>query len=61
MRLGTEVEETNIRLRVRGGVVLDLDFDGVLHPEDVWRRPQTGPYVASPPGHALFEHAALLA
>jgi hypothetical protein len=41
--------------------VLYLDFDGVLHPEDVWRRPGTGPYVASPPGHALFEHAALLA
>ncbi|WP_408601190.1 hypothetical protein [Paraburkholderia heleia] len=27
----------------------------------MWRRPGTGPYVASPPGHALFEHAALLA
>ncbi|AXL48632.1 hypothetical protein DSC91_000099 [Paraburkholderia caffeinilytica] len=47
--------------RQRGGSVLYLDFDGVLHPEDVWRRPRTGPYVASPPGHALFEHAALLA
>ncbi|MGF6853981.1 HAD domain-containing protein [Paraburkholderia sp. CI3] len=25
----------------------------------MWRRPGTGPSVASPPGHALFEHAAL--
>ncbi|WP_296655261.1 HAD domain-containing protein [Paraburkholderia sp.] len=44
-----------------GGAVLYLDFDGVLHPEDVWRRRGAGPYVASPPGHAVFEHAALLA
>jgi hypothetical protein len=47
--------------RWRGGSVLYLDFDGVLHPEDVWRRPGWGVYVASPPGHRLFEHAALLA
>ncbi len=43
-----------------GGQVLYLDFDGVLHPEDVWRRPGFGPYVATPPGHAVFEHAPLL-
>jgi HAD domain in Swiss Army Knife RNA repair proteins len=43
-----------------GGRVLYLDFDGVLHPEDVWRHPRWGPYVASPPGHRLFEHADLL-
>ncbi|PVX83666.1 HAD domain-containing protein [Paraburkholderia unamae] len=54
------VDELDIRPRVRGGVVLYLDFDGVLHPEDVWRRPGTGPYVASPPGHTLFEHTELL-
>lgn len=44
-----------------GGRVVYLDFDGVLHPEDVWRRPGWGPYVATPPGHRLFEHAELLA
>jgi hypothetical protein len=43
-----------------GGRVLYLDFDGVLHPEDVWRRPGWGPFVASPPGHRVFEHAELL-
>ncbi|WP_429439471.1 HAD domain-containing protein [Paraburkholderia youngii] len=40
--------------------MLYLDFDGVLHPEEVWRCPGSGPYVASPPGHQVFEHAALL-
>ncbi|CAD6529255.1 hypothetical protein LMG27952_02279 [Paraburkholderia hiiakae] len=43
-----------------GGRLLYLDFDGVLHPENVWRRPRSGPYVATPPGHTLFEHASLL-
>ncbi|CAB3803494.1 hypothetical protein LMG28690_05801 [Paraburkholderia caffeinilytica] len=43
-----------------GGQVLYLDFDGVLHPADVWRRPGIGPYVASPPGHTVLEHAGLL-
>ncbi|WP_233873589.1 HAD domain-containing protein [Paraburkholderia adhaesiva] len=57
----TAIEEPAMRPRRPGGLVLYLDFDGVLHPEDVWRRPRTGPYVASPSGHALFEHAALLA
>jgi hypothetical protein len=41
--------------------VLYLDFDGVLHPEEVWRKRGHGPYVASPPGHEVFEHAQLLA
>jgi hypothetical protein len=44
-----------------GGRVLYLDFDGVLHPENVWRRPGAGPYVATPPGHRVFELAPLLA
>jgi hypothetical protein len=43
-----------------GGCVLFLDFDGVLHPEDVRRRAGRGPYIASPAGHVLFEHAPLL-
>ncbi|WP_368622630.1 HAD domain-containing protein [Paraburkholderia sp. BR13444] len=58
---GRAIEETDSLPRWRGGIVLYLDFDGVLHPEDVWRRPGIGPYVASPPGHEVFEHAALLA
>ncbi|WP_434666218.1 hypothetical protein P5W99_31475 [Paraburkholderia sp. A3BS-1L] len=43
------IDEPDLRPRVRGGVALYLDFDGILHPEDVWRRPGYGPYVATPP------------
>lgn len=46
--------------RQRGGRLLYLDFDGVLHPEDVWRRPGWGVFVARPPGHRVFKNAALL-
>jgi len=40
--------------------VLYLDFDGVLHPEDVWWHPKRGIYVRSPPGHQLFEWMHIL-
>lgn len=43
-----------------GQPVLYLDFDGVLHPEDVWRHPRRGTHVRSPAGHSLFEHNLLL-
>jgi hypothetical protein len=46
---------------VRGGQVLYLDFDGVLHPKDVEVEPRRGPFVSSPEGHTIFEHAELLA
>lgn len=46
--------------RVKCVPVLYLDFDGVLHPEDVWQRRGSPPYIKHPPGHALFEHAELL-
>ena len=42
-----------------GGLVLYLDYDGVLHHEDVLRHPRRGVCVATP-GFELFEHAALL-
>lgn len=45
----------------RGQALLYLDFDGCLHPDDVWRHPrrgvELGPLAA---GHTLFEHAHLL-
>lgn len=40
--------------------LLYLDFDGVLHPEDVRVSRKLGCYVHSPAGHLLFEHAQLL-
>jgi len=45
--------------RVMRTDVLYLDFDGVLHPEDVWIDQGT-PYVRSPSGHVLFENAPAL-
>lgn len=42
--------------------MLYLDFDGVLHHEDVWWKPQRGPCFGpkAPPTARLFEHVALL-
>jgi HAD domain in Swiss Army Knife RNA repair proteins len=52
--------EVNMKaLRGRGGVVLYLDFDGVLHHENIWWHPRRGPYVNTP-GYQLFEHMPLL-
>ena len=42
-----------------GEHVLYLDFDGVLHHEDVRWSLKRGPFLNAP-GHSLFEHAALL-
>ena len=42
--------------------VLYLDFDGVLHPEDVYHHPRRGLYFGGRgAGHELFENAPLLA
>jgi hypothetical protein len=45
--------------RGRDELVLYLDFDGVLHHEDVYWTPRRGAYI-KPAGHTLFEHAPLL-
>lgn len=47
-----------------GQRILYLDFDGVLHPADVYAEPGSPPVLsaaASAAGHALFEHAETLA
>ena len=46
-------------LRGKGEVVLYLDYDGVLHHEDVWWHWRRGAYINTP-GYALFEHTDLL-
>ena len=45
-----------------GKLVIYLDFDGVLHHENVWWHPSLGPYFPShPPTESkLFEHVPLL-
>lgn len=47
------------RPRGSGLCILYLDFDGVLHHEDVHYHPRRGAYMF-PAGYRLFEHAALL-
>jgi hypothetical protein len=43
----------------QGKPVLYLDFDGVLHHEEVYWDPRRGAYMAAH-GHKLFEHVSLL-
>ncbi|MEK6316304.1 hypothetical protein DID96_02665 [Burkholderia sp. Bp8963] len=48
------------RPRHTGGRLLFLDYDGVLHPENVFLLHRRGPTLQNSPGHQLFEHCALL-
>lgn len=48
------------QLQGRGEKVLYLDFDGVLHHENVLRHPRRGIYLGAPPEFTLFQHAELL-
>lgn len=43
-----------------GAAVLYLDFDGVLHHENVLWHPRRGAYLHAGPQHSLFQHAPLL-
>jgi hypothetical protein len=43
------------------GLVLYLDFDGVLHHESCLWSPEHGPYLRAPTRYTLFQHAELLA
>ena len=43
-----------------GGLLLYLDFDGVLHHEDVWWHARIGPYLRAPDEFKLFQHLDLL-
>ena len=44
----------------RNKLVLYLDFDGVLHHENVMWHSLIGPYLSAPDGYVLFQHARLL-
>ena len=48
-------------LRGAGELVLYLDFDGVLHHENVLWHPNKGAYLCAPSRYTLFQHAELLA
>lgn len=47
-------------MKGEGGLVLYLDFDGVLHHENVLWHPRIGVYLSAPDGYVLFQHAELL-
>lgn len=57
--LHTPWEDNLKQPRGQGEIVLYLDFDGVLHHEDVWWHPRRGVYIRTP-GYQLFEHVPLL-
>jgi len=44
----------------RGERLLYLDFDGVLHHENVLWHPRIGAYLSAPDGYVLLQHAELL-
>jgi hypothetical protein len=43
-----------------GGLIVYLDFDGVLHHENCLWHPRRGAYLVAPKGYVLFQHAPLL-
>ena len=47
-------------MKGRGERVLYLDFDGVLHHENVRWHPRIVAYMSAPDGYVLFQHAELL-
>ena len=47
-------------MKGRAGHVLYLDFDGVLHHENVLWHPRRGAYLKAPAKFTLFQHAELL-
>lgn len=54
---------TSQRVRVprgRDGLLLYVDFDGVLHHENTLWHPKTGPYLCAPSRYVLFQHCDLL-
>lgn len=46
--------------RGRNSLLVYLDFDGVLHHENVIFRPRKGACLVAPAGHSLFQHVGLL-
>lgn len=52
--------ETKKLPRGYNGLVLYLDYDGVLHHENVLWHPRRGAYMSAPPGYVLFQHVDLL-
>ena len=52
--------EAMVGMKGAGELVLYLDYDGVLHHENVLISPSKGPRLSAPDGYVLFQHAELL-
>ena len=52
--------QTMVTAMTKPSAVLYLDFDGVLHHENVLWSKSRGPYLEAPPPHKLFEYVPLL-
>lgn len=48
------------KLRGENGLILYLDYDGVLHHENCYWHARRGAYLVAPEGHTLFQHVGLL-
>lgn len=48
------------KLLGHGELLLYLDYDGVLHHENVWWHARIGPYMRAPDEYKLFQHLPLL-
>lgn len=48
------------KLLGHGELLLYLDYDGVLHHENVWWHARIGPYMRAPDEYRLFQHLPLL-
>lgn len=48
------------RVKGQGELVLYLDYDGVLHHENVIWHPRRGAYLQAPERYRMFQHTALL-
>jgi hypothetical protein len=60
-RTGSEARGAMARAhRGEGQTVLYLDYDGVLHHENVLWHPRRGAYLQAPERYRLFQHAELL-
>lgn len=55
-----DMSRTNGPLKGAGALLLYLDFDGVLHHENVIWHPRKGATLLAPPRYRLFQHVPLL-
>ena len=56
----TQMDQNTAAPNGRGELALYLDFDGVLHHENVLWHPKKGAYLSAPSKYSMFQHMQLL-